>query len=231
MSSQLPAPSAQTQPAAPSQDDRQPPHWDHRAVAALVYTGVVFGLLQLGPLTRPISSFLHGPEESAAAGNSAEWPGSIQAVQFLVALLVWLDLIYTREIKERRRAGLVWMLAILYLVLYGVVPWAAIYPDSVFRATPHFLLTLIGGVFAAAPPYYSPTNDRTKGVDRTLALVFTGVSLMLFLTALGVPGECTAVCTLLLASGLGVLCYVGLFVHLNGEWRRWQARQQAQTVR
>jgi hypothetical protein len=64
-----------------------------------------------------------------------------------------------------------------------------------------------------------------------LALVFTGVSLMLFLTALGVPGECTAVCTLLLASGLGVLCYVGLFVHLNGEWRRWQARQQAQTVR
>jgi hypothetical protein len=198
--------------------DREPPHWDHRAVAGLVYTGVVFGLLQLGPLTRPINSFLHGPDSPEPPGQAA----SLVAVQFLVALLVWMDLIYTREIKERRHALLVWLLAGLYLALYGVVPWVVTRVDSWARAVPHLLLTAIGGVFAVFPSYCSQDADRSQGLDRSLAVGFTVVSTVLLLIALIVPGA--SLCTLLLASFLGLVCYVCLFVHLHVAWQRWRAR-------
>ncbi len=213
-------------PPASQPVDREPPHWDHRAVAGLVYTGVVFGLLQLGPLTRPISSFLHGPDSPEPAGQAAGWPGSVVTVQFLVALLVWMDLIYTREIKERRHALLVWLLAGLYLALYGVVPWVVTHIDSRARAVPHLLLTLIGGVFAVFPSYCSQDADRSQGLDRSLAIGFTIVSLGLFLIAFFVPGA--SLCALLLASFLGLVCYGCLFVHLHVEWQRWRASRPQQ---
>lgn len=210
-----------TPPPSPPAD-REPPHWDHRAVAGLVYTGVVFGLLQLGPLTGPVNSFLHGPDGPESPAQAAGRPGSVVAVQFLVALLVWMDLIYTREIKERRHALLVWLLAGLYLALYGVVPWAVTRVDSWTRAVPHLLLTVVGGVFAAFPSYCARDAERSQGLDRSLAVGFTVVSLMLVLVALFVPGA--ALCTLLLASFLGLVCYLCLFVHLHVEWQRWRAR-------
>jgi hypothetical protein len=186
--------------------------------ASLLYTGVVFGSIGLGPLQGRIEEFLRPGSSSVQ-----DLPSSVWLAQLLITILVWCDLIMTRGFGPARSWHISICAAILFPLAYGAAPKSAAADCWICRIGAHLALLVLGAIFSLGPTfdnYDNPNNPR--GRDLRNAKFFSGLSFLLLIIAAACPKNAPV---LLSASALiGIVCYLELFAEFQQDARRTAVR-------